>query len=285
MGLSAERNVVRQASAILLEFCLERWQRRNSNIMRPLSFDPNVLRQHLRRHTIATLDELKRALGTTVDVTVFRKLQTLDYLSSYSHRGAYYTLRPLARFSPEGLWSHEGVWFSRSGTLVATAEAFVLQSPAGYFADELARALHVEVHDTLRALTTQGRLRRTDVAGVYLYTAAESTTHRRQVQARRTAHAVPLAVTASPLHIAPDELGAAVLLFYSLLDEQQRRLYAGLQSLRLGHGGDRQLAEFLNLDTHTVARGRQQLLDQDVTFARVRKIGGGRQRAEKKTPK
>src|SRR3989449_2459349 len=146
MGLSAEQTAVRQASAILLEFCLERRQSRNSNIMRPLSFDPNVLRQHLRRHTIATLDELKRALGTPVDVTVFRKLQTLDYLSSYSHRGAYYTLRPLARFSPEGLWSHEGVWFSRSGTLVATAEAFVTQSSSGYFADELARALHVEVH-------------------------------------------------------------------------------------------------------------------------------------------
>src|SRR2546428_712789 len=171
--------------------------------MRPLSFDPNVLRQHLRRHTIATLNELKRALGTPVDVTVFRKLQTLDYLASYSHRGAYYTLRPLARFSPEGLWSHEGVWFSRSGTLVATAEAFVTQSSSGYFADELARALHVEVHDALRALTTQGRLRRTDVSGVYLYTAAESTTHRRQVQARRTAHAVPIAVAAPALQSSP----------------------------------------------------------------------------------
>ncbi len=252
--------------------------------MRPLSFDPNVLRQHLRRHTIATLNELKRALGTPVDVTVFRKLQTLDYLSSYSHRGAYYTLRPLARFSPEGLWSHEGVWFSRSGTLVATAEAFVTQSSSGYFADELARALHIEVHDALRALTTQGRLRRTDVSGVYLYTAAESTTHRRQVQARRTAHAVPIAVAASALQIAPDELGAAILLFYSLLDEQQRRLYAGLESLRLGHGGDAQLAAFLGVDPHTVARGRQQLLDQDIAAGRVRRSGGGRPPVEKKRP-
>src|SRR3990170_72348 len=138
MGLSAEQRAGRQASAILLEFCLERSQSRNSNIMRPLSFDPDVLRQHLRRHTIATLGELKRALGTTVDVTVFRKLQTLDYLSSYSHRGAYYTLRSRARFSPDGLWAHEGVWFSRSGTLVATAEAWVTPSPAGFFAEELA---------------------------------------------------------------------------------------------------------------------------------------------------
>jgi hypothetical protein len=33
------------------------------------------------------LTELKLALGTSVDVTVFRKLRQLDYLSSYSHRG------------------------------------------------------------------------------------------------------------------------------------------------------------------------------------------------------
>jgi len=39
--------------------------------------------------------------------------------------------------------------------------------------------------------------------------------------------------------VSSDELKAAVFLFYSLLDEQQRRLFAGLQSTKLGHGGDR----------------------------------------------
>jgi hypothetical protein len=32
----------------------------------------------LLRSKIATLDELKQALGTSVDVTVFRKLKPLD---------------------------------------------------------------------------------------------------------------------------------------------------------------------------------------------------------------
>jgi hypothetical protein len=45
------------------------------------------------------------------------------------------------------------------------------------------------------------------------------------------------------------------VLFYGLLDEQQRRLFAGLESIKLGHGGDHILAEFLDLDPHTVARG------------------------------
>jgi len=54
--------------------------------MRPLSFRSDELRSLLLRSKIATLDELKQALGTEVDVTVFRKLKPLDYVTSYSHR-------------------------------------------------------------------------------------------------------------------------------------------------------------------------------------------------------
>jgi hypothetical protein len=68
------------------------------------------------------------------------------------------------------------------------------------------------------------------------------------------------------------------------LDEQLRRLYAGLESLKFGRGGDQKLAELLQLDAHTVARGRKQLLAQEVEWGRVRKPGGGRQPAEKKRP-
>lgn len=115
--------------------------------MRPLTFDPRALRKHLLRHQIATLPELKDVLGTAADLTVFRKLKLLDYLSSYTHRGRYYALRETARFDSAGLWSHEAVWSSRFGTLVSTIEAFVNQSPRGWFADELAGALHVEAQD------------------------------------------------------------------------------------------------------------------------------------------
>jgi hypothetical protein len=43
----------------------------------------------LLRNQIATLDEMKQALGTPVDLTVFRKLKPPGYLTSYSHRGRY----------------------------------------------------------------------------------------------------------------------------------------------------------------------------------------------------
>ena len=134
--------------------------------MRPLSYRSDDLRSLLMRTKIATLDELKQALGTSVDVTVFRKIKPLDYLTSYSHRGRYYTLRDIARFDEKGLWSHAAVWFSQSGTLLATAESFVNRSPRGYFADELAGALHVDVHDALHQLAHQRRITRQMVSGM-----------------------------------------------------------------------------------------------------------------------
>src|SRR5579863_10423473 len=77
---------------------------RNYNIMRPLAFSPDSLRKLLLRDKIATLPDLKRALGSDVDLTVFRKLKQLDYLTSYSHGGRFYTLREIARFGADGLW-------------------------------------------------------------------------------------------------------------------------------------------------------------------------------------
>ena len=75
---------------------------------------------------------------------MFRKLAELDYRTSYSHRGRYYTLDEIARFDELGLWSFRSVWFSRFGTLVSTVEALVQRAEAGYDAAELEAVLHVE---------------------------------------------------------------------------------------------------------------------------------------------
>jgi hypothetical protein len=249
--------------------------------MRPIVFSANPLRQFLRKNRIATLPQLKQLLGTEADITVFRKLKELSYRTSYSHRGSFYTLDEIATFDERGLWSFDSVWFSRHGTLVATAEICVTQAPAGYFASELEDILHVPVKEPLLRLVEQGRISRQTLSGLYLHCAADPLTRQQQLRARQ---ALPERVTAG---IASggvsDELRAAIVLFASTLDEQQRRLYAGLAALQLGE--DRQIAELLHLDTHTVAKGRRQLLAQDVKVGRVRAAGGGRKPAEKKRRK
>ena len=44
----------------------------------------------------------------------------------------------------------------------------------------------------------------------------------------------------------------------------------GLESLKLGHGGDAYIASLLGIDPHTVARGRQELISGDLSTQKVR---------------
>ncbi len=253
--------------------------------MRPETFHSDDVAAFLRQHKIATLDELKGVLGAAVNSTVFRKLAELPSRTSYSHRGKYYTIDDVARFDELGLWSFRSVYFSEHGTLLRTCEILVNESDAGYATDELENVLHVGVKDPLRKLARQGRILREKVAGRFVHLAMDGSVKREQLRARQVwdAHPSDLSFGAG-LRVVPDELKAAIVLFFSLLDEKQRRLYAGLESMKLGHGGDRRIADLLGLDPSTVAIGRRQLLTQDVEIERVRSGGGGRKPLEKKRP-
>jgi hypothetical protein len=247
-------------------------------------FSTEPLLRFLRSRKTATLPQLLDALGSTVPMTVFRKLKELSYLTSYSHRGRFYTLDRIARFDERGLWSHDSVWFSRCGTLVSTAEEFVNRSAAGYFVPELEEELHVAVQDPLLRLVREKRLSRHSVTGAYLYCSAEPATRERQLRKRYSFLPQQVLPATLPPQSVTAEVKAGIVLFYSLLDEKQRRIYAGLEALKLGRGGDRRIASLLGLDVHTVAKGRRELsageeaLDQE----RVRRPGAGRKPVEKK---
>lgn len=262
---------------------LLRFVYRKGAIMRPTEFPSEAIVTLLRKRKIATLPEVMTALGTESRRTAFRKLRELPCHTSYSHRGRYYTLEEIAEFDESGLWSYRDVWFSAHGTLLSTAVAVVEIGEWGYFVEELDNVLHVGTKDALRKLVTDVRLTREKVAGQFLYCAADKEQRRRQWLSRRTLLVEPGAAGPLPeAAIMPDEMRAAIVLFFSLLDEKQRRLYAGLEALKTGHGGDVKIADLLGLDVGTVARGRQDLLQQDVEVARVRRTGGGRTSLEKK---
>lgn len=239
-------------------------------------------RSRFKRRKIATLDELKEAMGTSATMTVFRRLKELGYRTSYSHRGKYYTLAETPQFDATGLWSCRSVWFSRCGNLLQTTQAFVEQSEGGFTAGELQALLSVEVKQALLQLVRQKHIDRDKMAGRYVYFAGDQGQRRNQKLLRQELQA-SWEIGASPLRPElAQELNAAIILFYSLLDEKQRRLYAGLEAFKLGHGGDRQIAEFLGLDLHTVARGRRELFRGEVQREGIRKQGAGRRAVEKK---
>ena len=75
-------------------------------------------------------------------------------------------------------------------------------------------------------------------------------------------------------------------LLLSRMDEQQRRWYVGLESMKIGHGGDAQLSLITGMGVETIRTGRTEL-DNDLKgrpVGRVRLEGGGRPPVEKKTP-
>ncbi len=256
----------------------------NSLIMNKTKYSIQAIEKFLKHHKIATFDQIKTALGNPARCTIFRKLADLEYLSSYSHRGKYYTLRSTARFNALGLWDCRSVWFSRFGNLLDTAEAFVKNSGEGYTATELKEVLHVKTKHALTQLVRSGRIQREPFDSVYVYLSGEDHVADRQRKARK-AHlkrSFASVVIVNP-DLAVEEAKVTILLFCSMLNERQRRLYAGLESLKLGHGGDAHIASLLGMDPHTVARGRQELMNGELPHdSRVRAAGAGRLLQEKK---
>lgn len=262
------------------------FERVNSLNMNTPKYFIKTIEKVLKDRKIATFDQLKAALGNPARCTIFRKLAEMEYLSSYSHRGKYYTLRSIAKFNALGLWQCRSVWFSRFGSLIDTAEALVHRSDTGYTATELKNVLQVDANHALAQLVQSGRLQRDPFGSAYIYLSGESQVAQRQrkareVQSKRSSASL---VVVNP-DLAAEEAKATILLFCSMLDEQQRRLYAGLESLKLGHGGDIHIASLLGMDPHTVAQGRKDLIGGNLIRDRLRQEGGGRFPQEKKHPK
>jgi DNA-binding phage protein len=68
----------------------------------------------------------------------------------------------------------------------------------------------------------------------------------------------------------------------ALLDERQRRLFAGLLARADGHGGIVKIAEITGLSRTTIRRGISELSEGSTLDAeRVRQRGGGRKAVEK----
>jgi hypothetical protein len=98
----------------------------------------------------------------------------------------------------------------------------------------------------------EGQQSRESIGWVYVYFSLDSKGARRQQQ-RRLAQAgrSSAALIVTNPDLATEKAKAMILLFYSLLDEKQRRLHVGLESLKLGHGGDAHIASLLEIDPHT----------------------------------
>lgn len=251
--------------------------------MKAEKFRAELLKSIMKTNKICTLGEMMVKLGTSVRKTIFRKLAELQYQTSYSHHGKYYVLKSTCRFNESGLWTYREAWFSVHGTLLETAKQFVERSSCGYSVEELNALLHVSSKQALLTLENRELVARQKFSGVFVYFSMDDEFRRQQVGARQAEFFGKTHVPGQDVLV--HELKAAIVLFFSLLDERQRRLFAGIEAMKLGKGGDAYIADFLGIDPHTVAKGRKELLSRDIDVDRLRQPGAGRKKQEKKLRK
>ena len=71
--------------------------------------------------------------------------------------------------------------------------------------------------------------------------------------------------------------------FYATLSEKDRRRYAGIEAMKLGHGGISYISQLLECDRDTVVQGMEEVTGLPIDSQpenRVRQVGGGRKRVE-----
>ncbi len=151
-----------------------------------------------RKTTVLEMPAIERAVGERSRRSLFRDLNALGYLSSYSHTGRYYTLVTVPDFDADGLWRYQGIGFSRDGTLKATVRRLVDTAEAGRTQHELQLRLGVRVHNPLHELVTRRRLRREAIIGEYVYVAATRARAAAQLAARRALVATGTAAIVPP---------------------------------------------------------------------------------------
>ena len=73
----------------------------------------------------------------------------------------------------------------------------------------------------------------------------------------------------------PEDVEQKLKQFAGWLSEKDRRRYAAVEALKLGHGGIDYIARLLNCDPKTIRQGMQDLEQpEDAAAGRVRKKGG-----------
>jgi len=242
----------------------------------------DVINRYFNRVKITTLDQLKKKLNTKVDKTVQRHLKELDYFSSYSHKRQYFTLKRIAEFDNQGLWTYKDVYFSIHGTLINTIEHFIAISEQGYCSEELDTLMNVSTNNTLLQLVKCERIIRLKVEKRFYYFSIIPYKMKQQILLRRSVVEKKFGVKLTTRRLESVELKRGLALLFNQLDEKQKRLYAGLEAAKLGYGGDKIVSEIFGIDPHTVSKGRQEILTGDFEKERIRKKGGGRITIKKK---
>lgn len=259
--------------------------------MRPEKYGVQPIIKAFRREKVITIEFAERLLGFASKRTVVRKLTSLGCRTSYSHCGKYYTLDECVKYNRLGLWTFNDIHFSKYGTLMDTILHFINFSQEGYFAYELEAFLHVRVHNALTTLHSKKRLLREQMGRQYLYLSPvlgeRQLEKRHQSIQKQFSHADAAADADDDDGVlTKDDISETIQesmrFLITTLNEKQRRLYLGMESMKLGHGGDTRISQITGVNPKTIARGRCELQARSIIPDRIRRAGAGRPSLKKK---
>jgi hypothetical protein len=154
---------------------------------------PETLLKLFESKPVVVFEDIQRALDNASRATCFRYLQQVSYHRSYNHNGRYYTRKDPTRYDRFGLFSYDGIFFSRDTTLGETIRRLVWASEAGWTQRELQDVLRVRVQVVLLTTFQHGKVDRAKVHGFYVYLHPDPAVGEAQLAQRRerVAFAVP----------------------------------------------------------------------------------------------
>ena len=145
---------------------------------------PKKVENLLRKCRVVTMSDLCEAIGSSSRMTVFRRLRQMQYVTSYTHAGRYYTLHDIAHFDSDGIWFYDDIGFSQNRSLKNTVTYLVDESDGGKFHFDLERQLRVRVHNVLLDLIKAKQIKRRKFEGQYLYLSSDKARSTKQLEQR-----------------------------------------------------------------------------------------------------
>lgn len=144
------------------------------------------LSQLITKNRVMTLSELRENLNQRSQASIFRDLNILEYYSSYTQAGKYYTLKNIPHFNQDGLWFYDDIGFSKHGNLKQTIVQLIENSPAGKTQTELQQQLRVRTHNTLLNLFKENKISRHQLDNIYIYVSIDEEIAKQQLEKRES---------------------------------------------------------------------------------------------------
>ncbi len=143
-----------------------------------------ILKELFIKKKVLEVGQVMNAVGATTRMTAYKYMKHLEYLSSYTHAGKYYTLKSIPEFDKDGLWHYGDIGFSKYGNLMKTITHLVNNSKNGKTNSELEKQQRIYVQNALLSLVKVKKIKREERNGVYVYFSPDPEVSSKQMKRR-----------------------------------------------------------------------------------------------------